>query len=71
MLIAYYFMWHAGPPEQCAGCAWVTSQVRELSYIHSRDVTFAVFCQGPYEESVRYCAGDRGRSTCKYAEPQA
>src|SRR5262249_29180572 len=56
MLIAYYFMWRAGrpAPEQCEGCTWVTSQVRELSYIHSRDVTFAVFCQGPYEESARY-----------------
>ena len=56
MLIAYYFMWHAGhpSPEQCEGCTWLTSQVRELSYIHSRDVTFAVFCQGPYEESARY-----------------
>ena len=56
MLIAYYFMWHSGhpAPEQCEGCTWVTSQVRELSYIHSRDVTFAVFCQGPYEESARY-----------------
>jgi predicted dithiol-disulfide oxidoreductase (DUF899 family) len=32
----------------------VTSQVRELSYIHSRDVTFAVLCQGPYAESARY-----------------
>jgi predicted dithiol-disulfide oxidoreductase (DUF899 family) len=56
MLIAYYFMWHIGhpAPEQCEGCTWATSQVRELSYIHSRDVTFAVFCQGPYEESARY-----------------
>jgi predicted dithiol-disulfide oxidoreductase (DUF899 family) len=56
MLIAYYFMWHTGrpAPEQCEGCTWVTSQVRELSYIHSRDVTYAVFCQGPYEESARY-----------------
>lgn len=56
MLIAYYFMWHTGhpAPEQCMGCTWLTSQVRELSYIHSRDVTFAVFCQGPYEESARY-----------------
>jgi predicted dithiol-disulfide oxidoreductase (DUF899 family) len=56
MLIAYYLMWHTGhpAPEQCEGCTWVTSQVRELSYIHSRDVTFAVFCQGPYEESARY-----------------
>ena len=56
MLIAYYFMWHTGhtAPEQCEGCTWVTTQVRELSYFHSRDVTFAVFCQGPYEESARY-----------------
>jgi len=56
MLIAYYFMWQTGhsAPEQCEGCTWVTSQVRELSYIHSRNVTFAVFCQGPYKESARY-----------------
>jgi len=56
MLIAYYFMWHTGQPapEQCEGCTWVTSQVRELSYIQSRDVTFAVLCQGPYKESARY-----------------
>ena len=55
-LLAYYFMWHAGhpAPEQCEGCTWATSHVRELSYIHSRDVTFAVFCQGPYEESACY-----------------
>jgi predicted dithiol-disulfide oxidoreductase (DUF899 family) len=56
LLIAYTFMWDAGrpAPEQCEGCTFYTSQVRELSYIHSRDVTFAVFCQGPYEESARY-----------------
>ena len=56
MLIAHYFMWHAGQPapDQCEGCTWVTAQVRELSYIHSRDVTYATFCQGPYEESARY-----------------
>jgi hypothetical protein len=38
LLIAYYFMWHTGhpAPEQCEGCTWVTSQVRELSYIHDR-----------------------------------
>lgn len=56
MLIACYFMWHTGKPaaNQCEGCTWVSSQVRELSYIHSRDATFAVFCKGPYEESARY-----------------
>jgi predicted dithiol-disulfide oxidoreductase (DUF899 family) len=56
MLIAYYFMWHAGrpAPQQCEGCTFYTSQVRELSFLHSRDVTYATFCQGPYEESARY-----------------
>jgi predicted dithiol-disulfide oxidoreductase (DUF899 family) len=56
LLIAYYFMWHPGhpAPEQCEGCTWFTSQVRELAYLHSRDVTYATFCQGPYEEGMRY-----------------
>jgi predicted dithiol-disulfide oxidoreductase (DUF899 family) len=67
-LIAYYFMWHPGRPaaEQCEGCTFYTSQVAELSYLHSRDITYAVFCQGrnvafggaepqqTYCESVRY-----------------
>jgi predicted dithiol-disulfide oxidoreductase (DUF899 family) len=55
-LIAYYFMWHPGRPasEQCEGCTWNNTQVGELSYLHSRDITYAVFCQGPYDESVRY-----------------
>jgi predicted dithiol-disulfide oxidoreductase (DUF899 family) len=55
-LIAYYFMWSPGKlaPEQCEGCTLYTSQVRELSFLHSRDVTYAIFCQGPYDESARY-----------------
>jgi predicted dithiol-disulfide oxidoreductase (DUF899 family) len=65
-LIAYYFMWWPGRPaaEQCEGCTWVTTQVGDLSYLHSRDITYAVFCQGrntsyssaadPYGESIRY-----------------
>jgi predicted dithiol-disulfide oxidoreductase (DUF899 family) len=55
-LIAYYFMWNPGrpAPEQCEGCTFYTTQVAELSYLHSRDITYAVFCQGPYAESARY-----------------
>ena len=47
-LIAYYYMWHNGFPaaEQCEGCTWCTTQVAELAYLHSRDITYAVFCQG-------------------------
>jgi predicted dithiol-disulfide oxidoreductase (DUF899 family) len=39
---------------QCEGCTFYTSQVREVPYLHSRDVTYATSCQGPYDESVRY-----------------
>jgi predicted dithiol-disulfide oxidoreductase (DUF899 family) len=55
-LIAYYFMWRSGrpAPEQCEGCTWCTTQVAELAYLHSRDITYAVICQGPYDESSRY-----------------
>lgn len=55
-LYASYHMWHTGRPaaEQCVGCTFNTGHVLELSYLHSRDVTFAVFCQGPYDESARY-----------------
>ncbi|GAA0251792.1 DUF899 family protein [Cryptosporangium japonicum] len=55
-LILYYFMWHAGHPAaaQCEGCTWCSSQVRELSYLHSRDITYAIVAQGPYPESARY-----------------
>ncbi len=55
-LIAYYHMWYDGKPaaEQCEGCTLYNGQVRELSYLHSRGVTYATFCQGPYEESACY-----------------
>jgi len=55
-LIAYYFMWHAGHPaaEQCEGCTFYTNQVSELAYLNSRDITFAVFGQGPYDEGISY-----------------
>ncbi|AUI61783.1 DUF899 family protein [Amycolatopsis sp. BJA-103] len=55
-LIAYFQMWHTGRPaaEQCEGCTFSTSHITELSYLHSRDVSYATFCEGPYEESSRY-----------------
>jgi predicted dithiol-disulfide oxidoreductase (DUF899 family) len=69
-LIAYYFMWNPGRPaaEQCEGCTFYANQVAELSPLHSRDITYAVFSQGrnvstepadartSYEESLRYRA---------------
>ena len=55
-LIAYFHMWHAGQPaaDQCEGCTYYNGQVRELSDLHRRNVTYATLCQGPYDESVRY-----------------
>ena len=55
-LIAYYFMWHADQPaaRQCEGCTFYNGQIGELSSLHSRDITYATFCQGPYEASARY-----------------
>jgi predicted dithiol-disulfide oxidoreductase (DUF899 family) len=57
LLIAYYHMWHLDKPapKQCEGCTFFTTQVRELSHFHVRDVTYATFSQGPFDESVRYC----------------
>src|SRR5438093_10054082 len=51
-LFASYHMWHTGRPaaDQCEGCTFNTGHVLELSYLHSRDVTFAVFCEGPFDE---------------------
>jgi predicted dithiol-disulfide oxidoreductase (DUF899 family) len=55
-LFASYTMWHTGKPaaEQCVGCTFNNAHVLELDYLHSRDVTFAVFCEGPFAESDRY-----------------
>ncbi len=55
-LYASYHMWHPGRPaaDQCEGCTFNTGHVLELSYLHSRDVTFAVFCEGPFGEIDRY-----------------
>jgi predicted dithiol-disulfide oxidoreductase (DUF899 family) len=55
-LSVYFHMWHDGmtAEHQCEGCTFFNGQVRELAYLHSRDVTYATFCEGPYEESVRY-----------------
>ncbi len=55
-LIVYFHMWHNGQPAagQCEGCTFFNGQVSELSYLHARDVTYATFSQGPYEESAAY-----------------
>lgn len=62
-LIVYYFMWHTGHPaaEQCEGCTWVNIQIGELSYLHSRDITYV----------ARRDEGGHGRTTGRTREPVA
>lgn len=56
MLIAYYHMWHDGLPwpGQCEGCTYCASQMQRPEYLHSRDITLAVFSEGTYDESRPY-----------------
>jgi predicted dithiol-disulfide oxidoreductase (DUF899 family) len=58
MLLAYFFMWKHGAPHhrQCDGCTHVVSQVSPAvrAYLAERDVTYAVFSQGPYQELAAY-----------------
>jgi predicted dithiol-disulfide oxidoreductase (DUF899 family) len=55
-LVGYFHMWHDGRPweQQCEGCTFFTAQVQRPAYLHSRDATLAVFCQGTYAESRPY-----------------
>src|SRR6476646_8354623 len=54
MLMAYFHMWHDGQAweNQCEGCTFSTCHMQVLDYLHARDVTYAVFCEGSYEESA-------------------
>nr|WP_245675445.1 DUF899 family protein [Micromonospora halophytica] len=56
MLMAYFHMWHDGKPyeDQCEGCTFSTCHMQMLDYLHARDVTYAVFCQGSYDESAPF-----------------
>ena len=56
MLVAYFHMWHGGNnwAGQCEGCTFCASQIQRPEYLHSRDITLAVFCEGTYAESCPY-----------------
>lgn len=49
-------MWHDGKPapDQCEGCTFFNGHVREMSVLHSREVSYATFCKGPWEQISRY-----------------
>lgn len=57
MLAGYFHMWHDGKPweGQCEGCTVISSHLQTPhAYLHQRDVTLAIFCEGTYEESAPY-----------------
>jgi predicted dithiol-disulfide oxidoreductase (DUF899 family) len=56
MLLAYFHMWDDGAPweDQCEGCTFSTCHMQMQDYLRARDVTYAVFCQGSYEESAPF-----------------
>ncbi|TDD21013.1 DUF899 domain-containing protein [Kribbella turkmenica] len=51
-LIVYKHMWHpgAGIEGQCVGCTASIVDVHDVSYLNHRGVSFAVFCEGPWDE---------------------
>ena len=51
-LIVFQHMWHRGKPfaAQCRGCTATVWNFQDATYLHARGVTFAVWCEGPYEE---------------------
>jgi predicted dithiol-disulfide oxidoreductase (DUF899 family) len=56
MLMAYFHMWRDGKPfeSQCEGCTFTTCHMQMLDYLHARGVTYAVFSEGPYDESAAF-----------------
>lgn len=58
MLLVYHFMWHRGAPhpKQCEGCthSQVAMNTAVLAYLAARDVQYAVFSSGPWNEITAY-----------------
>ena len=55
-LVGYFHMWHPGRPweEQCPVCTFSAAELGRPDYLHLRDITLALFCEGSYEESRPY-----------------
>ncbi|BCB76734.1 DUF899 family protein [Phytohabitans flavus] len=51
-LLVYKHMWHLDRPfeDQCRGCTAAVWNFHDATYLHARGVTFAVWCEGPYEQ---------------------
>jgi predicted dithiol-disulfide oxidoreductase (DUF899 family) len=51
-LIVFQHMWYAGQPfeDQCHGCTGTIWNFQDATYLNARGVTFAILCEGPYQE---------------------
>jgi predicted dithiol-disulfide oxidoreductase (DUF899 family) len=58
MLIVYHFMWKQGAPhhQQCEGCthSQAAMSAAVCAYLAERDVSYAVFSSGPWDEINAY-----------------
>ncbi|WP_203136895.1 DUF899 family protein [Microbacterium sp. JZ31] len=57
-LLVYRHMWHDGAPfqGQCEGCTVSAWQMRDASYLRARGVSFAVLCEGAWDEIAPFVA---------------
>jgi len=51
-LVVCKHMWHRGKgfEDQCQGCTATIWNFQDATYLEARRVTFAIWCEGPYEE---------------------
>ena len=51
-LVVYKHMWHRGRPieDQCEGCTLSIWDFQNPVYLEERGISFAVFCEGPWDE---------------------
>ncbi|HYJ68749.1 MAG TPA: DUF899 family protein [Nocardioidaceae bacterium] len=57
-LFVFQHMWHHGEPfeNQCQGCTANVWNFQDATYLNARGVTFAVLCEGAYDELAPYRA---------------
>ena len=55
-LVVYKHMFHTGKPfeDQCEGCTITQWNFQDATYLNEEGVSYAVLCEGPFEESNRY-----------------
>ncbi|MBB5867289.1 putative dithiol-disulfide oxidoreductase (DUF899 family) [Allocatelliglobosispora scoriae] len=55
-LLVCKHMWGRGKgfEDQCRGCSATVWNFQDATYLEARGVTFAIWCQGPYEEFAPY-----------------